>query len=338
MAKRTFIFSLLITTFLGEAAFAQNTGAEFLYLGAGGRGMGMAGAYTALTDDVTSSLWNPAGIASTRSVQTYLSYMSLYRNLASYNFAAVGFPLSGRAAISVSLVRLSVDQIPRYGPLQGTILDRITNPALQSSGQPEGYFSSADYAVLFTLAKGWGIELIFGSGLAPYSVPIRILAGINMKFIQRNLDEANASAQGLDAGLILEFLGPVLSGTRQRQRTLSIGIALFDVVNSRLNWSTGTGYADPLPLRPVFGIAYKQRLEQVNSEISVTLDTRMGTARQMRAGMEYVLYRTLALRAGWRPESWSIGAGLRLSKIQVDYSFSAHELGGTHRIGGGFRL
>lgn len=331
-----FILCLGLHMLVALPARAQPSGAEFLQIGAGGRGLGMGSAQVALVNDYSSGFWNPAGIASVPGIQGYVSHMNLFNGLAGFDFVAATVPLGRDMSLAVSAVRLSVDDIPRYGPLQGTRFDRFQNPALRSTGEADGFFGSRDSAVLFTFGKKYNLEFLFGGGLAPHLIPVAFAIGANLKFIHRQLDNATATAQGLDLGAIVQLLSP--GRRRQVNRALAFGVSLFDLATSRVNWTTASRHTDPLPLRLVFGMAFQQSLPGLQSEINFSLDARSRNLNNLNVGGEYVYRRTLALRAGLTPQGWTAGAGLMLGRVMVDYTFATHDLGGSHRVGGGVRL
>jgi len=68
-STKYFLLVLLLLNLLsGESQiFAQTVigkyAGEFMAIGVGGRANGMGGAYVAVTNDVTSGYWNPAGLA-----------------------------------------------------------------------------------------------------------------------------------------------------------------------------------------------------------------------------------------------------------------------------------
>ncbi|MBN1638193.1 MAG: UPF0164 family protein, partial [Ignavibacteriales bacterium] len=73
--KKIFIYVGLLLSFAfysnitaqveGTTNKVGTTAANFLKIGAGARAIGMGGAYTALSDDIYSVYYNPAGIART---------------------------------------------------------------------------------------------------------------------------------------------------------------------------------------------------------------------------------------------------------------------------------
>jgi len=53
----------IISVTAGEFTKVGLSGGQFLKIGVGARGTGMAGAMSSITNDVTSIFWNPAGLA-----------------------------------------------------------------------------------------------------------------------------------------------------------------------------------------------------------------------------------------------------------------------------------
>src|ERR1700744_4182050 len=127
---KSFFYSILIITgsLIHLSASAQFTkySNEFLNIGAGARGMSMAGAQAASVSDGTAGYWNPAALANIRDKPQ----LNLKDN---------------KRTIGLTLLRFAVDDIPNTIFLvqpDGTVnFDNITT------------FSSADYAFIFSLAQ-----------------------------------------------------------------------------------------------------------------------------------------------------------------------------------------
>jgi len=93
----------ILTTFLVTVAvlipsqlFAQakvgTTGAQFLELGVSSRAMGMAEAFTAVSDDVSAVYYNPAGLTSLYGREAMFTYIKMPADI-NYGFGAIGLPL-----------------------------------------------------------------------------------------------------------------------------------------------------------------------------------------------------------------------------------------------------
>ncbi len=153
---------------------------EFLAIGVGARALGMGYAYTATAHDVTSGYWNPAGLLGMRGdLQVAAMHSEYFAGIAKYDYLAVGKPIDSTSAISFSIIRFGVDNIPNTTDLidkQGNVdYDRITS------------FTAADHAFIVSYAR-------------KLKVP-GLRVGANAKVIYRSVGPfATAWGFGLDAG------------------------------------------------------------------------------------------------------------------------------------------
>ncbi|MDT8346332.1 MAG: PorV/PorQ family protein [Flavobacteriaceae bacterium] len=152
---------------------------EFLNIGVDAASLGMGGAVIALTDDVNSGYWNPAGLLKVEKKQISLMHANYFANIATYNYAAFATPLDNNSALGVSLIRFGVDDILNTTQLiddQGNIdFDRIS------------LFSAADYAFTVSYARNLPLD-----GLS---------IGANAKIIRRIIgDFASSWGFGIDLG------------------------------------------------------------------------------------------------------------------------------------------
>lgn len=182
-----FIFRIFILFFIGTFAFhgqtARKYSNEFMNIGVDAAALGMSGAVTALSKDVNSVYWNPAGLVHLEDNALALMHSSYFANIANYNYAAFAMPLDDRSAVGLSLIRFGVDDILDTTKLidqQGNInYDRIN------------LFSAVDYGITFSYARKLPI-----SGLN---------YGINAKIIRRIIgDFASSWGFGLDVGIQFE--------------------------------------------------------------------------------------------------------------------------------------
>ena len=91
---------ILVFLFLFSCSFsihAQSSlskyGNDFLSVGAGARALGMGGAHTALTNDVTSGFWNVAGFASSTNVEFIYMHAERFGGIVGYDYGAISYPL-----------------------------------------------------------------------------------------------------------------------------------------------------------------------------------------------------------------------------------------------------
>jgi hypothetical protein len=147
MQKSTlYVFILLFLSI--NTVFGQKYSNEFLAIGVGARAHGMGGAQTALTDDITATYWNPAGLTQIEApVQIGLMHAEWFVGVAQYDYLSFGKSLDKerKSYLAFSLIRLGIDQIPYTINLvepDGTInYDNVTE------------FSAADYAIMGSYAR-----------------------------------------------------------------------------------------------------------------------------------------------------------------------------------------
>src|SRR5262245_1106221 len=92
--------ALLCSTGL-QAASKGTSGAQFLRIGVGARGPGMAGAFSPIADDASSIFWNPAGLARMDKREVQVSYNAYFKDTAS-QFIAYGHPTAERGTFGAS--------------------------------------------------------------------------------------------------------------------------------------------------------------------------------------------------------------------------------------------
>ncbi|MDA8886748.1 PorV/PorQ family protein [Bacteroidia bacterium] len=118
---------------------------EYLSIGVGGRALGMSNSVIASADDVTAGYWNPAGVVKQEDkLQLSFMHSNLYSGIANYDYLGLSTKVKENAAISFSMVRLGVDNIPNTIDLirNGQInYDRVTS------------FSSVDYGFYVSYAQ-----------------------------------------------------------------------------------------------------------------------------------------------------------------------------------------
>lgn len=151
---------------------------EFLNLGVGAKAFGMSNSIVALTSDVTSGYWNPAGLASMKDdMQVEVMHAEYFAGIANYDYLGFAKRIDSSQVFALSMLRFGVDNILNTTELidnNGNVdYDRIK------------LFSAADYAFLISYARKSKIE---GLNL-----------GANAKIIHRRLgDFASAWGFGFD--------------------------------------------------------------------------------------------------------------------------------------------
>lgn len=147
------------------------TSGEFLLLGAGARGAALGGAYAALTTDVTSLYYNPAGLAQLPHPQAMVSTYSYVANTR-YSWVGLGLPMSGGArAVGLSLGSFGFSDQPVY---------TLENP----DGNGETY----------------SVSETFIAGTYSQNFSDRFSAGFSAKLVSDHLGSTSATGFAVDFG------------------------------------------------------------------------------------------------------------------------------------------
>jgi hypothetical protein len=325
MRKAGFIFCLMCST--GGAIAATGVGkyaGEFIAIGVGGRALGLGGAYAALATDVTSGYWNPAGLSHLNYPQLILMHDEQFGSLVNYDYGAVAFPMGRTSSIGVGVIRLGVDDIPDTRNAGVDINGNVTyDPDELSRIDPDlvTYFNAADWAFYFSYAKKQSDDFTYGA---------------NVKIIRRELGDASATGIGLDVGV---WYTPY--------DNVQLGANLQDVTTTFLAWNTGTNEL----ISPTMKIGSAYFIEAFGGRFAPAVDfdvrfegrkysalAHLGPVSfDLHSGLEYQFKSLVALRVGYSDvKQLTMGAGMRLPKLNIDYSFAkfdkTNQLGNTHRI------
>ena len=218
--KRTIIlFLALAGCFAGMAQHKYSN--EFLSLGIGARGLAMSNTMTAISDDVTSAYWNPAGLSRMdKRYQLALMHAEYFAGIAKYDYAGVGYRVDDHSSVALSYIRFGVDNIMNTTQLidaQGNVdYDRIS------------YFSTSDNALLLSYA--YAFSKVEGLAL-----------GANAKIIYRNIGKfAHAWGFGLDFGLQYHHKG-WQAGAMLRDGTSSFNAWSYQLTDEMLETFQRTG-------------------------------------------------------------------------------------------------
>jgi len=327
---------LSIIFLLSSLSAASKYTAAFLELGIGARALAMGGANAALSDDAFGSYWNPSGLAFLKNYQAAAMYADGFDSFEKHHFINIAAPIFGGATVSVSWIRLSIEDIPRYYELNSESSNRVNGSAIKYIQESESSFSSTSDAYIISFAKYQ--RIILDLGWQYFELPIDFGYGINFKSINESILDNSGSGLGIDLGLILKIeLSNVFND--EAYGDLITGINAQDIAGTTITWVTGTKRKDEVERNFKIGFAYRQPLNFIESQLTLAYDLNTKYEGTNHLGAEFLYNSLLAVRAGINGGSFTTGAGLMVWKLNFDYAYQGHEfLGNTHRVSVLFNL
>lgn len=210
IAGLMFVLPLSVYSQSEPKAESRKYSNEFLKIGVGARAFGMGHAMTAVSDDVHSGYWNPAGlVGGSLRPEVSLMYSSYFANIATYNYGGFTLPLdsAGNKRFGVSVIRLGVDNIPNT-------LDLVSNGNIDFNKVKA--FSTSDFATLLSYA--WR-----PAGFQKLSI------GTNFKIIYRGVGRfGNAWGFGLDVA------------AKYKTNRFAAGLMIMDATQTYNMWTFNT--------------------------------------------------------------------------------------------------
>lgn len=308
---------LLLPIMLSATPFGKTGTAalQFLKLGVDARAIGMGEAYTAVSDDISSTYWNPAGLAPAMQNQAFFSHTNWIANIY-HEYAAASFT-NGVSTLAVYGSVLHMDDIEitdeeTFGP---------TGETFTNSGMAFG----VNYASVFT---------------------DKFSAGVGVKYLRENLYEFavnsyafdigsmyNTGWQNLKIGMVLRNFGPDI-----RYRVDNDEDGLYDEDPFDLFDNDGDGLVDEdgpeldckIPMSFSLGISGDiMRTDTSHWIASLQLDNVVDRKETWNLGTEYKLS-NLFLRGGYQigydTNGFSAGLGYRIATsfaiFNIDYAYT----------------
>lgn len=303
-------------------------GGEFLEERGGARYLALGRAGSGVKGDVWSILWNPASIPTDGEFRLGFIHNRRFEGLVTYDAVALVIPQPDGSSFSMSLVRSGVSGIP-FTRLQDP------NAPISPSNRVlvDKQVSQGDYALSIGRShkgKSGGKRLPLNWGIAP-------------KLIFKHIGTYRAYGLGLDGGLYLNPRGSShhseMEGKGDWLSSFSLGLTARDIGGTLIGWEQ-SGRKEIIPTHLRGGFSLTIPIHTLEAEVMPAIEMgfysdRIGTSEAItyHTGVEYCVRRLVSLRIGSDDGKTTLGAGLRLGRLSVDYAFIGHsQLGDSHRI------
>ena len=329
-------------------------GNDFLSVGAGARALGMGSAHSAITDDVTSSFWNVAGLATTLNPEFVYMHSERFGGIVGFDYGAMSYPLKSHdGVLGISFFRQGVDNIANT--LNAWDAERGDNGGPKED--PESYitrFSAADVAIFISYAKNYNNRISIGS---------------SAKIINQRLGPfANAWGYSLDIGVLMKTnildVGASIQDVTTMQKMWTVKENEFEGFQEIFGGSIPSGQNEYVLPSVQLGVGKKFSVSDFDFatalDVNLLFENRQAyylnlgrMSLEPHFGVEATYKNRLSVRTGLTDVvhdpisgfsvSPTLGLGLKVADFYLDYGFASFAgfsstLGYTHRISLKFEL
>ena len=283
------------------AAMDDGGGRSVFATGAGNRALAMGGAFSAVADDASAPLFNPAGLGLIGRKEIQASQTTLFGMGFSEQYASFVLPDWKLGTASLTWRSFGVDGIEERDDRGFLLNDNLKDSETE-------------------LALGYGHSLLEGN----------LSIGGAFKVQRQNLAGYSGSGFGLDLGFWVRPLA-LAGNDSQIGQGLTLGLALRNVIEPEIKLQTDA-VPDPSAIRT--GLAWSGGLtEGLGLLAAVDLEKTSGMDSRLHAGVEARILKVLALRIGAADGTMTAGAGLDWRGLGADYMYEDNPLGDIHRFG-----
>ena len=273
---------------------SPDVGLAFLKIGVGGRALGMAGAYSAVADDATSSYWNPAGLTRGEGGDLVIHHNEHFQGLR-HEFFGVSSTKGGQGVGFAMCFLHTGDLELRTGAQE----------------EPSGHFGVYDFSLSLSYARELAEDLALG---------------LTLKGLHERLYVHTVSGWALDIGLLYptELKGLLLGAVVQN---LGPGLT-FKEEGFRLpvTYRLGLSYRPPLHIPGGKTLLAIDGVKSVDSVLRADLGLEYEYQELLKARIGYKLR--------YDTEGLTFGLGLGMGRKSIDYAYIpySYQLGSSHLI------
>ncbi|MBC8182313.1 hypothetical protein H8E88_14520 [candidate division KSB1 bacterium] len=299
-----FLYYVLVLLIIFPNFCLSQVPAAYVDIGYGARPMGMGGAYTALTHDAHSVLWNPAGL--TRLKNTNATFMwTKQLNLIPYYFFAAGKPISKSLTLGTAVISSGNDVLRET--------TAFISIAYKRHSRAKSIFNNISYGLNFKLRNS--------------------TFGYNQDGGENQI-QGHAYGFAMDFGVQWKISPRFMSGFMIRDIVSPV---------SYFNETLSDTYYEPVPTTMILGVAYLANKNFILTAdwSRVLLEENVS---KINAGMEYKIFRIFTLRAGFSQpleadlnKKYNLGLGLFVVKnkkisLCFDFAYEIYFLANTPKV------
>ncbi len=314
------LINLLIVCLLSINMYAEKTGISGIILpvlnyDAGTRALGVGTAYTALSDEITSMYWNPAGLGRLTRQQVYGLYEKLYQDTI-YGFLGYSIPFYRIGVFGVGLIFLTTSHIPRYD---------AGDPDTRNNPVYEGEYSNTESMLVISYGSPLdNIKKFESRHFRFFDV------GMSMKIIKHTMYDYEGYAVAFDIGTKYIPLK-----TMKILRDFIFGLVVQNIIPPGLKL---INIREWYPLKFKFGTVYRTLYDTLFISMDINQIVSEGRTPEINIGIEYWTMRMFRFRTGYNKRI-CFGVGMEIEDFTFDYALNYNfDWGLLHQFSASFRF
>ncbi len=312
MSRRTIVrlgIAVLIALFVTAGGvqaedFAKvgTTGADFLKLPIGARGVAMGGAFSALSNDGSAMFWNPAGLVNAADKTVMFEHVTYFADI---SYDAVGGSYRVNDTFTLGAFALAMGS----GDMEVTTVE-----------QPNGTGENFNVTNIMT-----GVSVAM-------NLTDKFAFGTNIKYIREDLDTEIASNFAIDVGVMYDTQWNSIRlamAVRNFGPEMQLDGGYYDYDNGTVGEETTEFLPYHFPMIFKLGAAMDPVLTDVHRlTLAGDLEHPNDNIERVNIGAEYGFQELFFLRGGYtfRHDTLGLSAGLgaQWQNFAVDYAFSEY--------------
>jgi len=283
---KSLLILLLLLALFIGSAIASDNGGAFIENGIGARATGMGLSNVSIANNSEAVYWNPAALVRVKTIDLFS--MSTFAFETNYQSFMVALPVMG-CNIGIGYIGAQTIGVAETTPMIGHT-DRFVETGKDLNNKNSALYVAAGFNLLSNLS-----------------------VGATGKYIIEELTSYKAAGFGVDTGLLYRPMD-----------CLSLGVNVQNIIKPSLDWNSPSGNIDTAPLNIKTGLG----LTLLDNSLTIASDVDYRKNRPLRyhAGIEYKPLPMLPIRAGWNDGNISLGVGLVINPLVLDFAWTSPEV------------
>ncbi len=270
---------------------------------------------------------NPSLASFSTKKSVWVEGARLYGGLSDIGVVSLAAPIQERLNLGVHYQGFFSGDIRQYDSLPGTYEQRQLNYELRpTENSSTGVFRNNQSTVRISVARLFSLPVPRPSG---FSLPfiLDIAGGLNFKYYWQTMNPGNRVYVGMnvnvDVGLAVRLGFDYDLKEKKLSRQILLSAAIHDVLPTRVNWlGSYLNYAEETQSEGRYGIAYIDESGTFFADWTAAVGMSLQYENPVQFGLEAEFWDIVAIRAGLNGKVPSVGAGVRIRSLSLDYAIT----------------